>query len=83
MSLIIVSVAQGVASAYILIMALQVLNRMTGATNHVMRGAYLGMVAGAGTGVISCFTGATLTSCALSIGVALFMAGNRRRKYAP
>lgn len=78
MAIPITSVIQAGALLYVLYQSICALNKMGRWTPYRIRYAYVALVAGAGAGVLSCFAVRDIFECILAVGVALFMAGERR-----
>lgn len=72
------SIIQAVASLYIFYVSVVALNRMTKDTRQLIRVAYIALACGSAAGFMSCFVARDLLECAVAVGVALFLAGNRR-----
>lgn len=76
-----VNILQAIAALYVLGVGLIALNRMSHSTAHTIRAAYLTLTAGA-LALLASAVGATPTSkleCAFAIGVALYLAADRRK----
>lgn len=78
MALTFTSIIQAVAALYIFYVSVVALNRMTKTTNPLARMAYIALACGSAAGFVSCFVARDLLECAFAVGVALFLAGNRR-----
>jgi hypothetical protein len=78
----IVSIIQAVAALYVLGVGLLALNRMSHATRHLVRFAYVALVGGAAAAVLSCFSQRDIFDCVFAVGVALYMAVDRRKEKA-
>lgn len=78
MTLTLTSAIQACAALYIFYVSVVALNRMTKTTSPLARLAYIALACGAGAGFVSCFVARDLLECAFAVGVALFLAGNRR-----
>lgn len=76
--MLIVSIIQALAAFYILCVGLQALNRMTRGTRLGARAAHIALVGGAAAAVASCFAARDVFECMFSVGVALYMATDRR-----
>lgn len=74
---IVLPILQAVACAYMAIMSIMVLNRMTHRTRHMIRLAYLLILAGAGCGVLYCFEASTM-QVLLALGVSVLLEANER-----
>jgi hypothetical protein len=74
----IVSIIQAVAAIYVLGVGLCALNKMSAATRHVVRFAYVALVGGAAAAILSCFAPRDIFDCVFAVGVALYMAADRR-----
>jgi len=72
------SVVQAFAACYIFYVSVVALNRMSKDTNPLVRMAYIALACGSAAGFVSCFVARDLLECAFAVGVALFLAGNRR-----
>ncbi|MBY0241965.1 MAG: hypothetical protein K2X55_21900 [Burkholderiaceae bacterium] len=75
----IVSVIQAVAALYVLGVTVLALNRMSPATRHLVRWSYLALAGGAMAAVASCFGARDVFECIFAVGVALYMAVDRRK----
>jgi uncharacterized membrane protein YfcA len=51
---------------------------MSAATRHVVRFAYVALVGGAAAAILSCFAPRDIFDCVFAVGVALYMAADRR-----
>lgn len=78
----IVSIIQGIAGLYVLSVALLALNRMNHKTRHLVRLSYLALAGGAMAAVASCFGARDIFECIFAVGVALYMAVDRRKAKA-
>lgn len=78
MALTFTSIVQAVAALYIFYVSVVALNRMSKNTKPFIRLAYIALACGAAAGFVSCFVARDLLECAFAVGVALFLAGNRR-----
>lgn len=83
MAMTITSAIQAVAALYIFYVSVVALNRMSKTTNQLIRVAYIALACGSAAGFVSCFVArdlleCDLLECAFAVGVALFLAGNRR-----
>jgi hypothetical protein len=75
----IVSIIQAVAAFYVLVVGVLALNRMGPATRHLVRFAYIALVGGAAAAIVSCFAPRDIFECVFAVGVALYMAADRRK----
>lgn len=75
----VISLVQASAALYVIIAGLLALNAMGPHTSHLSRLAYIALVTGAVAEVWSCFGARDVSQCLFAVGVALFLAGNRRR----
>lgn len=75
----IVSIIQAAAALYVLGMGLLALNRMSASTRHIVRFAHVALVGGSAAAVASCFAARDLLECLFAVGVALYIAADRRR----
>lgn len=78
LNLTITSAIQAFAACYIFYVSVVALNRMSKDTNPIVRLAYISLTCGSAAGFVSCFVARDLLECAFAVGVALFLAGNRR-----
>lgn len=78
MAILILSLAQGVFCAYVLVIATMVLNAMSRHTRHGVRWSYLMIIVASLDGLVTA-TSPTLQMCLMSAGIALFLANNERR----
>jgi len=76
------SMLQATACAYVLFIAVLVLNAMGPYTRHTMRISYVLLAAGALAGVYSAITAPNFGNGLMALGVALFIACNERRSNA-
>lgn len=74
-----ISLIQAGAALYVLWMGLMALNRMTSKTRTVTRYAHVALVGGAAGAVVGCMVARDLLDCLFAVGVALYMAADRRR----
>lgn len=74
-----VNILQALASLYVLGLGLIALNRMSHATAHTIRLAYLTLTGGALAALASAFGAGSVFECAFAIGVALYLAADRRK----
>lgn len=74
-----VNLIQALASLYVLGVGLVALNRMSYRTAHAIRLAYLTMTAGALAALASAFGAGSIYECGFAVGVALYMAADRRK----
>jgi hypothetical protein len=72
------SIVQAAAALYIFYVSAVALNRMTKNTNPLARWAHIALACGSAAGFVSCFAARDLLECVFVVGVALFLAGNRR-----
>jgi hypothetical protein len=75
----IISVIQALAALYVLVKGISALNRMGPATQNLVRLSYIALVTGAAAAVISTFASRDIFECVFAVGVALYMATNRRK----
>lgn len=75
----IVSIIHAVAALYVLGVTVLALNHMSPATRHLVRWSYLALAAGAMAAVASCFGARDIFECIFAVGVALYMAADRRK----
>jgi len=75
----IVSIIQAVAAIYVLGVTLLALNRMGPSTRHLVRWSYLALAGGAMAAIASCFGARDIFECIFAVGVALYMAADRRK----
>lgn len=73
----ITSIIQGMAGLYILYAGTMSLNKMTRLTAPTTRYTHIALVVGGAAGVVTC-TGAQVFECLSAVGVAIYVAGNRR-----
>ncbi len=76
--MLIASVIQALAGLYVCYVSVVALNKMSKATPHTVRFAYVALVCGSAAGVASCLAARDIFECIFAVGIALFMAGNRR-----
>lgn len=74
----ITAIVQVLAALYIFYISVVALNRMTKETDPVVRWGHIALSCGSAAGIVSCFTARDMLECVFVVGVALFMAGNRR-----
>lgn len=72
------SIIQAAAALYIFYVSVVALNRMTKNTRPMARWAHIALACGSAAGFVSCFAARDILECAFVVGVALFIAGNRR-----
>lgn len=75
----IISIIQGLAALYVLLIGLCSLNRMGPRTRHLVRYSYVALTTGALACLASCFYNRDLFGCAFAVGVAMHFAFNRRK----
>lgn len=75
----ILSIIQAVAALYVLGVGLFALNRMGPETRHLVRFAYITLVGGAAAAIVSCFSPRDIFDCVFAVGVAFYMAVDRRK----
>lgn len=78
----IVSIIQAIAAAYVLGVTLLALNRMGPSTRHLVRLSYIALAGGAAAAIASCFGARDIFECIFAVGVALYMAVDRRKAKA-
>lgn len=76
--MLITSIIQGVACLYVFYVSIMALNRMSKSTAHLVRYSYIALAGGAAAGVVSCVTMRDIFECVFAVGIALYMAGNKR-----
>lgn len=76
--MIITSIIQALAGLYVFYVSTMALNKMNRQTASTVRYAHIALVAGSAAGVISCFTARDIFECLSAVGIALYVAGNRR-----
>ena len=74
-----VNILQGVAAIYVLGIGLIALNRMSHATAHTIRAAYITLTAGAVAALASAGGAPSKFECAFAVGVAIYLAADRRK----
>lgn len=72
------SIIQAIAGLYVVYASLMALNKMDKRTPHMVRYAHIALVCGSAAGVASSFVARDVFECAFAVGIALYMAGNRR-----
>lgn len=75
----IISIVQGLAALYVLLIGLYTLNRMGPRTGHGMRFSYVSLTTGAVAALALCFYSSDLLVCIFAVGVAAHFAFNRRK----
>jgi hypothetical protein len=75
----IISIVQGLAALYVLLVGLGTLNRMGPRTGHGMRFSYVALTTGAVAALALCFYRSDLLVCLFAVGVAAHFAFNRRK----
>lgn len=75
----IVSIIQALAAFYVLCSGVMALNRMTARTRHSVRLSYVALVGGAAAAIASCIGARDFFECIFAVGVALYLAVNRRK----
>lgn len=75
----IISIVQGLAALYVLLIGLYSLNRMGPRTRHGMRFSYVALTTGALAALALCFYRSDLLVCMFAVGVAAYVAFNRRK----
>lgn len=75
----VVSIIQAAAALYVLCMGLLALNRMSPNTRLMTRYAHVALVGGAAAAVASCLVARDVLDCLFAVGVALYIAADRRR----
>lgn len=75
----VVSIIQAVAALYVLCKGLLALNRMSSSTRHMTRYAHVALVGGAAAAVAGCLVARDVLDCIFYVGVALYIAADRRR----
>lgn len=78
----ITSIIQGAALLYVVMIGILALNKMGPATPHDVRYGYIALVAGAVAGLASSFAARDIFECIFAVGVALYMAVDRRKAKA-
>lgn len=78
--MLILDIIQIAACAYVLWVCVTVLNKMDPTTSHLWRCVYLLISAAAVIGIIN---GVTATAFVLAVGIAIFLAVNRKFCHAP
>lgn len=80
----VISIIQGAAALYVLGVAVAALNRMGARTRHLVRWSFIALGAGATAAAASSVMGGRdVFDCMFAVGVALHLAGNRRRMESP
>lgn len=79
----IASIIQGLAALYVFYASTMALNKMDKATRPVIRYAHISLVAGSAAGVASCIAARDIFECLFAVGIALYVAGNRRADRRP
>lgn len=74
----ITSIMQGLACLYVFYVSTMALNKMTKNTPHTVRYAHIALVAGSAAGGASCLAARDIFECLFAVGIALYVAGNRR-----
>lgn len=75
----IVSIIQAAAALYVLYSGVMALNRMSAQTRHSVRLSYVALVGGAAAAIASCVGARDVFECIFAVGVALYLAVNRRK----
>lgn len=78
--MLILTVMQIAACAYVMFVCVMVLNAMNHSTRNAVRYSYLALATGALAGIVN---GPTISGVLFAWGVALYLACNERRGYAP
>jgi hypothetical protein len=76
--MIITSIIQGLAALYVFFVGVIALNKMDKQTAHAVRYAHIALVAGSAAGIASGFVARDIFECVFAVGIALYLAGNRR-----
>jgi hypothetical protein len=76
--MLITSIIQACALLYVFYLGVLALNKMGPRTPHAIRYAHIALVAGSAAGVASCIAARDIFECVFAVGIALYMAGNRR-----
>jgi hypothetical protein len=71
-------IVQDLASAYIFLVGVMALNRMTSETRHAVRYAHIALVVGSAAGIASGFVARDIFETIFAVGVALYLAANQR-----
>ena len=71
---------QALAALYVIAEVVLALNRMSSATAHPIRVAYVGLAGGASVALCSAFSSPNLIECSLALSVAMYLAADRRKK---
>lgn len=74
----ITSIIQALAGLYVFYVSTMALNKMTRTTAPTVRYAHISLVAGSAAGVVSCVAARDIFECLFAVGIALYVAGNRR-----
>ncbi|NHZ41816.1 hypothetical protein [Massilia aquatica] len=74
----IVSIIQALAGLYVAYASTLALNKMDKRTAPGVRYAHIALVAGSAAGVASCVVARDIFECLFAVGIALYVAGNRR-----
>lgn len=72
------SIIQASAGLYIMYASIMALNKMDKDTPSLMRYAHVALVCGSAAGVASSFVARDIFECLFAVGIALYIAGNRR-----
>lgn len=75
----IISCIQALAALYVFYVSAMSLNKMSKTTQHIVRYAHISLCAGSAAGLASCIGARDIFECLFSVGIALYMAGTRRR----
>lgn len=74
------NIVQGLAALYVLAEGLAALNRMSHATAHSIRLAYVVLTGGALAAMASSLGAGSVFECAFAVGVAVYLAADRRKR---
>lgn len=74
----ITSVIQAIAGLYVFNVSIVALNKMNKGTPILIRYAHVALVCGSAAGIASSFVARDIFECIFAVGIALYIAGNRR-----
>lgn len=75
-----VNLIQALAALYVLAVSLIALNRMSATTSHAIRVAHITMSGGAVAALASSMGAGSMFECAFAVGVAIYLAADRRKR---
>lgn len=78
--MLLIAAIQALAGLYVFHASVMALNRMDSRTSHAMRLAHVALAAGSAAMVVSCFVARDIFECLSAVGIALYVAGNRRER---